>query len=123
MSQPKYTNVQINISENQKQNLKGAMENGEPVSIHLDFQDLHGSDILAPTRSQVNRMTNAYQSGKGVTAKMSKAQLRYNIKEVQGEFLCALMGIASKVLPFLGKNSFTWSHQWNWSRNGNYCYK
>jgi len=34
----RYTNVQVNISDNQKQNLKRAMEIGEPGSISSRLQ-------------------------------------------------------------------------------------
>jgi len=40
-----------------------------PVSIRLSYEDLCGSDVLAVTNSQVNRMTKAYQDGKGITIK------------------------------------------------------
>jgi len=76
----RYTNVQVNISENQKQNLKRAMENGDPLSIRLDFHDLCGDDVLALTNSQMNRIIKACQNGKVLVIKMSKAQLRYNMK-------------------------------------------
>ena len=72
------------------------------MSFRLSYEDLCGDDVLAVTKLQVNRMTKAYQSGRGVTIKMSKAQLRYNVK-IEGGFRGALMGIASKFVPFLGK--------------------
>ena len=72
------------------------------MSFRLSYEDLCGDDVLALTKLQVNRMTKAYQSGRGVTIKMSNAQLRYNVK-IEGGFRGAMMGIASKVLPFLGK--------------------
>ena len=68
----------------------------------LGYNDLCGDDILALTKSQVNGMTKAYNNKAGLTIKMSKAQLRCNMK-IEGGFPGALMGIASKVLPFLGK--------------------
>jgi len=54
-----YTNVWVNISDFQKNNIKRAWEHGDPVSIHLGYNDLCGDDILALTNSQVNRMTKA----------------------------------------------------------------
>ena len=58
-----YTNVHVNISENQQQKLKHAVDTKSPVSICLGYEDLCGSDVLALTNSQVNRMTKAYQDG------------------------------------------------------------
>jgi len=55
------------------------------VSFRLSYEDFCGDDVLALTKLQVNRMTKAYQSGRGVTIKMSKAQLRYNVK-IEGDF-------------------------------------
>jgi len=63
---------------------------------------LCGSDVLALTNSQVNRMTKAYQNGKGITIKMSKCQVVHNMK-IEGGFLGFLAGLAAKALPFLAK--------------------
>jgi len=50
----------------------------------------------------VNRMTKAYQDGKGITIKMSKRQVVHNMK-IEGGFLRFLAGLAAKALPFLAK--------------------
>jgi len=84
-----YTKVHVNISENQKRNLKQAIESKCPVSIRLGFEDLKGNEILALTNSQVNRMTKAYENGKGITVKMSKRQVVHNMK-IEGEFLYSI---------------------------------
>jgi len=55
-----YINAHVNISENQQQKLKHAVDTKSPVSICLDYEDLCGSDVLALTNSQVNRMTKAF---------------------------------------------------------------
>ena len=52
------------------------------------------------TQSQLNRLKKAHEAGKGVTIKMSKSQVAYNMK-VQGGFLPLLAGLASQALPFL----------------------
>jgi len=75
-----YTNVNVYISENQQQKLKHAVDTKSPVSIRLSFEDLCGSDVLALTNSQVNRMTKACRDGKGITIKMSKRQVVHNMK-------------------------------------------
>ena len=99
----RYTNVKVNISDGQKQKLKSAIEKSCPVSIRLSYDDLKGEDILSLTKSQVNRMTKAYENGKGVTIKMSESQLRHNIK-VEGGFLGLLAGLAARALPMLTKS-------------------
>jgi len=63
---------------------------------------LCGSDVLALTNSQVNRMTKAYENGKGITIKMSKRQVVHNTK-TEGGFLSFSAGLAAKALPFSAK--------------------
>jgi len=97
-----HTNVRVNISENQQQKLKHAVDTKSPMSIRLGYEDLCGSDVLALTNSQVNRMTKAYENGKGITIKMSKRRAVHNMK-TEGGFLSFLAGLAAKALPFLAK--------------------
>jgi len=97
-----YKNVSVNISENQQQNLKYAVDTKSPVSIRLGYEDLCESDVLALTISQVNRMTKAYENGKGIIIKMSKRQVVHNVK-IKGGFLGFPAGLAAKALPFLAK--------------------
>ena len=42
--------------------------------------DLNGEDIIAITQSQHGRLMKAYEAPKGMTIKMSRRQLAYNIK-------------------------------------------
>jgi len=97
-----YTNVNVNISENQQQKLKHVVDTKSPVSIRLNYEDLCGRDVLALTNSQVKRMTKAYRDGKGVTIKMSKRQVVHNMN-IEGGILGFLAGLAAKALPFLAK--------------------
>jgi len=97
-----YTNVHVNIFENQQQKLKHAVDTKSPVSIRLGYEDLCGSDALALTNSQLNRMTKAFQNGKGITIKMSKRQVVHNIK-TEGGFISMLACLAARALPFLAK--------------------
>ena len=94
--------MHVNISENQQQKLKHGVDTKSPVSIRLSYEDLCGSDVFALTNSQVNRMTKAYQDGKGITIKMSKRQVVHNMK-IEGGILGFLTSLAAKVLPFLAK--------------------
>jgi len=97
-----YTNVNVKISENQQQKLKHAADTKSPMSIRLSYNDLCGDDVLALTNSQVNRMTKAYQNGKGITIEMSKHQVVHNMK-TEGGFLSLIAGLTAKALPFLAK--------------------
>ena len=98
----RYTDLKVNISEGQKQKLHSALQVGAPVSIRLAYEDLNGSDVLALTNSQVNKMRKAYEGRKGVTIKMSKTQLSHNMK-VEGGFLGMLASLAARALPMLAK--------------------
>ena len=99
---PRYANVKVNISEGQKKKLQTALQVGGPVSIRLGHDDLNGEDELTLTNSQVNKITKAYQGGKGITIKMSKSLLAHN-KKVEGGFIGMLASLAARSLPMLAK--------------------
>ena len=79
-----YTNIKMRISEG--------------------YTDLYGEDVIALTKSQVDRLVKAYQEKKDITIRMSKTQLAHNSK-IEG-FLSALAGLISfltgTVWPALG---------------------
>ena len=100
----RYVNAKVNISDGQKEKIKKAAQSDTAVSIRLSHEDLSGEHILALTQAQVNRMTKAYENGKGLTIKLSKAQLAHNMK-VEGGFLPALLGAIAAVAPFLLKTA------------------
>ena len=89
----RYVNVKVNISESQKEKIKQAVQSRKSVSVRLLHRDLNGEHVLALTQAQFNKMAKAYQSGTGMTIKMSKTQLEHNAK-VEGGFISA-------ILPFL----------------------
>ena len=101
-----YTNVKVRISDGQKDKLNKAFEsNCESITIRLMFTDLHGEDVIAITKSQSDRLMKSYEAKKGMTIKMSRTQLAYNMK-VEGAFLPMLAGLipflTATVLPALG---------------------
>lgn len=98
----RYSNVHVHVSENQKTKIKSALQNKTPVSIRLGHEDFNGDDILALTKTQINKMEMNSKQNKGVTLKLSLAQVKYNLK-VEGGFLGMLAGLAARVLPFLLK--------------------
>ena len=66
-----YTNVKVRISEGQKDKLKKAFEsNCESITIGLTFTDLAGEDVIAITKSQLDRLMKAYEANKGIIIKM-----------------------------------------------------
>ena len=83
----RYTNIKVNISDGQKAKLKTALSNGDQsVTLQLGYRDLNGDDVIALTKTQINKLRKAYENGKGVTIKMSRAQIKYNMK-VEGGIL------------------------------------
>ena len=92
-----YTNNEMRISECQKDKIEKAFEsNSKSITIRLKFSDLYGEDVIALTKSQVDRLVEAYEEKKGMTIRMSKTQLAHNMK-IDGVFLPALAGL----IPFL----------------------
>ena len=101
-----YTNAKMRISEGQKYKFKKAFEsNSKYITIRFKFSDLHGEDVIALSKSQVDRLVEAYEEKKGMTIRMSKTQLAHNMK-IEDGFLPALAGLipflTGTVLPALG---------------------
>jgi len=96
----RYENVQVHISDGQKDKVKRALESENGVSIRLGYDDMTGEDVLALTQRQKEKLVKAYENKKGITIKMSKTQVAFN-KTVKGGFLPLLLGLAAKVLPIL----------------------
>ena len=70
-----YINVNVKISEWQKEKLQHALKANCPtISICLDHEDLKGNDILAVTRSQAKKLAKAHEDGKGITIRMTSKQ-------------------------------------------------
>ena len=81
----RYTNVKVNISDGQKEKLQHAIKAGcSAVSIRLGHEDLEGDDILVVTDSQVRKLANALENGRGITIRISSRQLKHNTKIEDG---------------------------------------
>ena len=92
-----YTNIKMRISEGQKDKIKKVFEsNSKSITIRFKLSDLHGEDVIALTKSKVDRLVEAYEENKGMTIRMSKTQLACNMK-IEGGFLPAL----ARLIPFL----------------------
>ena len=67
----RYTNIKMRISEGQKDKIKKAFDsNCESITIRFKFSDLHGEDVIALTKLQLDRLVEAYEEKKGMTITM-----------------------------------------------------
>jgi hypothetical protein len=90
-----YFETKLNISDNQKDKIRRALNAKEPVTIRITET---GDDILALTQTQINKINRALSNKKAVNITLSKAQIKYNLK-IQGGFLGMLAGLAARFLP------------------------
>ena len=66
-----YTNFKMRISEGQKDKIKKTFEsNSKFITIRFKFSDLYGENVIALTKSQVDRLVEAYEEKKGLTIRM-----------------------------------------------------
>ena len=64
----------MRISEGQKDKTKKAIEsNSKFITIRFGYNDLYGEDVIALTKSQVDRLVKAYEEKKGITIRMSRS--------------------------------------------------
>ena len=81
-----YTNIKMRVSEGKKEKIKKAFEtNSKYITIRFRLTDLYGEDVIALTKSQVDRLVEAYEERKGFKIRMSKTQLAHNAK-IEGGF-------------------------------------
>ena len=60
-----YTNIKMRISGGQKENVKKAFDsNSKYITIRFKCSDLFGEDVVALTKSQVDRLVDAYEEDK-----------------------------------------------------------
>ena len=92
-----YKSVNVNLTENQIQKLRQAINaNCAATSIKIGADDLDGDHTIFLTKTQINKLENARERGKGLTIRMSSRQLKENVK-TQGGFLGALLGTAARL--------------------------
>ena len=117
-----YISVNVNLTENQIQKLRQAINaNCSATSIKIGKDDLDGDHTIFLTKTQYNKLQNAKERGKGLTIRMSSRQLKHNVK-TQGGFLGALLpaigavgrmvapallGVAKKALPHLATGALS----------------
>jgi len=97
----KYINVKVRISDEQKTKIRNVLHSGSDcINIRLKAEDLTGEDLLPLTQTQVNRLQKALEQNKGATIRISKTQIKHNLK-ITGGFLPLLAGLAAKAVPIL----------------------
>ena len=80
----------MQISDGQKDKIKKAFEtNSKSITIRFKYSDLNVEDVIALTKSQVDRLVEAYEEKKGMTIRMAITLLAHNMK-IDGGFLPAL---------------------------------
>ena len=66
-----YTNIKMRISEGQKDKIKKAFEsNSKSITIRVKCSDPYGEDVVALTKSQDDRLVEAYEEKKGMAIRM-----------------------------------------------------
>ena len=67
----RYTNIKMRVSEGQKEKIKKAFEtNSKYITIRFGLTDMYGKDVIALTKSQVDRVAEAYEERKGLKIRM-----------------------------------------------------
>ena len=97
-----YIPMKLDISPDQHEKLKDAVNQGKSVSMKVNVGSKKaGRHMFLVTDSQRSRLTRAKLMNKStVNIKLSKKQVKMNT-EHRGGFLGTLLGLASKVLPTL----------------------
>ena len=90
-----YSNVNVKISDNQKNKIQKAIKNQTEVTIRIDPRD-EGDDLLALTNTQIKKLNK----NKPANITLSKTQLKHNMK-IEGGFLPLLAAAASRILPMV----------------------
>ena len=71
----------MRISDGQKDKIKKAFEsNSKYITIRLKCSDLYGEDVISLTKSQIDRLVQAYEEKKGMTKRMLKRNLPTTLK-------------------------------------------
>ena len=98
-----------------KDKLKEAFQSScESITICLTFTDLHGDDVIAITKSQVDRLVKTYEARKGMTIKMSRPPLPNNMKRRR------IFTNVGWIDPILNRNCLTSVMGWSIIGTGKY---
>jgi len=97
----KYINVKVRTSDEQKAKIRNALHSGSHcINIRLKAEHLTGENLLALTQTQVNRLQKPLEQNKGANVRISKTQIKHNLK-ITGGYLPLLAGLAAKAISLL----------------------
>ena len=111
-----YTNIKMRVSEGQKEKIKKAFErNSKYITIRFGLTDLYGEDVIALTKSQVDRLVEAYEERYGLKIRMSKTQI-----SPQRENRRWIFASVSRIDSILDRNCFTSIRSWSFIGTGEF---
>lgn len=90
----------VTLSDGQRAALAKAYSQGQPITIQLKHDELTGHDVLMLTKTQIQRIANAFSAGRGVRIKISKTQIK-KVVQKGGSLFTSLAALAPKILPTL----------------------
>ena len=90
----------MNPSAKMKKKVQAAIKQKKTLLLHLKKNELVGDKTLLLTKRQIAKIERAKGMKKDVLLRLSKRQLKANVK-YKGGFLSLLAGLAAKVLPAL----------------------
>lgn len=71
-----YHPVAVSLTAHHKQQLAHAHQHGQAIKIRLGHHQLHGSDLLHLTKTQIKHLQKAKNEGKGADVSMSGTQIK-----------------------------------------------
>ena len=104
----------MQISEGQKDKIKKVFESdSKSIIIRVKFSDLYCEDVIAFTKSHVDRLVEEYEEKKGMTIRLSETQLTHNMKIEGGIFTSV-----SRINSIPNWNCLASFMGWRFVRNG-----
>lgn len=95
-----YYPYEVNPSTKMKRKVQSAINQKKSLLLHLKKNELVGDKTLLLTKRQISKIERAKGKKKDVLLRLSKRQLKANVK-YKGGFLSLLAGLAARVLPTL----------------------
>ena len=92
--------INVKLSENQKNNLSNAYHKRETIVLRLTNDSLCGNDTLYVPSTVVQRLGKNRKLMKGMDIKLSKTNIK---KQVGGSLLTSVLTLGRSLLPTLGK--------------------
>ena len=110
----------MRVSEGQKEKIKRAFEtNSKYITIRFGLTDLYGEDVIALTKSQVDRLWQAYEERKGFENKNVE-----NAISPQCENRRRIFASVSRIDSIPNRNCFTRFRSWSFIGTGEFwCIK